>query len=284
MSEPRVWLITGTSVGLGRALVEAVAASGDQVIATARRPETLNDLVVRFPGNIWAARLDVTDQTAIAPLITEMTARFGRIDVLVNNAGHGHLGAVEQTSDAALRELFELHVFGPAALVRAVLPGMRKRRSGTIVQVSSLAAHVVFPGLSGYCASKAALEGLSEALASEVRDLGIRVLIAEPGGLRTEFCGDGLKASTPLPDYQATVGQLQQMMKTAHGKQLGDPVRAAQAILTALAAEKLPLRLPLGDDAVDMMGAQLDAMIAELRAGEKLSRSINFVETSSAGS
>jgi NAD(P)-dependent dehydrogenase (short-subunit alcohol dehydrogenase family) len=284
MSDSRVWLITGTSAGLGRALVQAVAATGDQVIATARRPEALDDLVARFPDNVWAARLDVTDQAAIGPLVVEMTARFGRIDVLVNNAGHGHLGAVEQTSDAALRGLFELHVFGPAALVRAVLPGMRKRRSGTIVQISSLAAQVGFPGLCAYSASKAALEGLSQALASEVRELGIRVLIAQPGGLRTEFCGAGLTAGIPLPDYQETVGAVQQMMKIAHGKQLGDPARAAAAILTALAAEQLPLRLPLGDDAVDMIGVQLEGMIAELHAGEKLARSISFTEIASPGS
>jgi NAD(P)-dependent dehydrogenase (short-subunit alcohol dehydrogenase family) len=281
MTEPRVWLITGTSTGLGRALVEAAAAAGDVVVATARRPQALDDLVARYPDRIRATRLDVTDRAAIYPLVTEVLARFGRIDVLVNNAGHGHLDPVEQTPDVVLRELFELHLFGPAALVRAVLPGMRARRSGAIVQMSSVAADVSFPGLSGYCASKAALEGFSETLAAEVGPLGITVLIVEPGGFRTEFCGDALPECDPLPDYEGTVGALQKMMKGSDGQQAGDPARAAQAVLVALAAERPPLRLPLGSDAVGMLQGVLDVRAAEVRAWDSLARSTDFRDLTS---
>ena len=278
MSESRVWLITGTSSGLGRAMAEAAAAAGDLVVATARRPETLDDLVAQYPERVRAARLDVTDQAAIEPLVTEVLARYGRIDVLVNNAGRGHLDSVEQLSDAALRGLFDLHVFGPAALVQAVLPGMRAQGSGSIVQMSSVVAHHVFPGISGYCASKSALEGFSETLAAEVGPLGIRVLIVEPGGFRTEFCGSALVEGKPMPDYQDTVGHFQKLMKQADGVQAGDPARAAQAILTALAAEHAPLRLPLGGDTVDMIGAKLDLVTAEIQDWETLARSTDFVD------
>ena len=263
---------------MGRALVEAAATAGDLVVATARRPQALDELVARHPEQVRAARLDVTDQAAIAPLVAEVLARYGRIDVLVNNAGHGHLDSVEQTSDIALRQLFELHMFGPAALVRAVLPGMRVRGSGAIVQMSSVAAQYVFPGFSGYCASKSALEGFSETLAAEVGPLGIRVLIVEPGGFRTEFCGDTLLECDPIPAYQDTVGYLQKLMKGADGVQAGDPARAAQAILTALGAENPPLRLPLGDDAVDMIRAKLESLTAEISTWESLARSTNFAD------
>jgi NAD(P)-dependent dehydrogenase (short-subunit alcohol dehydrogenase family) len=276
MGDPRVWLITGTSSGLGRALTEAVAATGDLVIATARHPEALNDLVARYPEQIWATRLDVTDRAAVEPLIIEMGARFGRIDVLVNNAGHGHVNSAEQTRDAVVRELFELHVFGPAALVRAVLPQMRARRSGTIVQMSSLAAHVGLPGLSAYSSSKAALEGFSEALAIELGPLGIRVMIVEPGQFRTEFTSPRLAAGTPLPEYADTVGQMQKMMTAAYGGEPGDPARAAQAILTALAAEHPPLRLPLGDDAVDLIRAKLASFATEIDDWEGVARATGF--------
>lgn len=277
MTETRVWLITGTSSGLGRAVAEAAAAAGDVVVATARRPEVLDDLVAAYPEQVRATRLDVTDRAAPGPLVTEVLARYGRIDVLVNNAGHGHLDAVEQTPDDALRELFELHVFGPAALIRAVLPGMRARRSGAIVQMSSVAADFPFPGFSGYCASKAALDSFSEVLAGEVGPLGITVLIAQLGSFRTGFLGDALPVGEPMPDYRDTVGALGRMMKQADGVQPGDPAAAAAAILSALAADHPPLRLPLGSDAVGLITGVLDARAAEIRQWETLARSTDFL-------
>ncbi len=272
----RVWLITGTSSGLGRALAEAAAEAGDLVVATARRPGMLADLVAAHPDQVDARRLDVTEAGSIAPLVADVQDRYGRIDVLVNNAGHGYLGAVEETPDHVLREMFELHLFGPAALVRAVLPGMRARREGAIVQMSSVAAQFPFSGLGSYCATKSALEGLSEALAMEVAPLGIRVLIVEPGSFRTEFCGAPLAECAPLPDYRDTVGSLQSMMKAADGVQEGDPARAARAVRQALTAPNPPLRLALGDDAVDMIRAKLDVMTTHLDAWEAVSRSTSF--------
>ncbi|MCE0540348.1 oxidoreductase [Kineosporia rhizophila] len=278
MTESRVWLITGTSSGLGRAMAEAAAEAGDLVIATARRPETLDDLVAQFPDRVVAMRLDVTDRPAIEPLVTEVLARHGRIDVLVNNAGHGYLAAVEETGDSDMRRLFELHVFGPAALTRAVLPGMRARRKGAIVQMSSVAADFPLPAFGVYGASKAALEGMSETLAAEVGPLGITVMIAQPGGFRTKFCGETLPTHKSLPDYAGTVDVMQQMAKEADGNQAGDPAAAARAILSALSGDRPPLRLPLGSDAVGMLRGALSTRLAEIEEWEAVARSTDYAD------
>ncbi len=269
----RVWVITGASSGFGRALTEAAIAAGDVVIGAARRPEALDDLVATHPDQVDAVPLDVTDLDASAAVIAGVQARYGRIDVLVNNAGRGQVGAAEETTDAELRDLFDLHVHGPAALVRAVLPGMRERGTGAIVQMSSFGGQVAYPGFSAYCATKFALEGYSEALAAEVGPLGIRVLIVEPGAFRTSFSGAGLVESAELPAYAGTVGPTRRMIKGVDGAQPGDPAKAARAIRTALAADTTPLRLPLGDDAVDGILGHLGAVQDEVRAWEKLSRS-----------
>jgi NAD(P)-dependent dehydrogenase (short-subunit alcohol dehydrogenase family) len=276
VAAPRVWLVTGASSGLGRAITEAAIAAGDVVVAAARRPEALEDLTAAHPDQLEAVRLDVTDAAAVAQVVDDVETRYGRIDVLVNNAGRGQVGAAEETTDGDLRALFELHVFGPAALVRAVLPGMRARRAGAVVQMSSFGGQVAYPGFSAYCASKFALEGYSEALAAEVGPLGIRVLVVEPGAFRTSFSGAGLLESGELPDYAATVGPVRRMIKGIDGTQPGDPARAADAILTALRADTTPLRLPLGDDAVDGIITHLHAVTDELRTWEPLSRSTAF--------
>ncbi len=278
MTDSRIWLITGTSSGLGLAMAEAAAAAGDLVVATARRPETLGELVARHPDRVVAMRLDVTDRAAIEPLVTEVLARHGRIDVLVNNAGHGYLGAVEQTGDADLRELFELHMFGPTALIRAVLPGMRARRKGAIVQMSSVAASFPFPSFAQYGASKAALESMSETLAAEVGPLGITVLIAQLGSFRTSFCGGTLPRHESLADYAGTVDVMQQLVKEADGQQPGDPAGAARAILEALSADRPPLRLPLGSDAVGMLRGALSTQLAEIEQWETVARSTDYAE------
>ena len=272
----RVWLVTGASSGFGRALTEAAVAAGDVVVGTARRPEALDDLVTAYPDQVDAVRLDVTDQEAAAAVVAGVEARYGRIDVLVNNAGRGQVGAAEETTDAELRALFDLHVHGPAALVRAVLPGMRARGTGAVVQMSSYGGQVAYPGFSAYCATKFALEGYSEALAAEVGPLGIRVMIVEPGAFRTSFSGAGLIESTELPAYADTVGPTRRMIQGIDGAHPGDPAKAASAILTVLAADTTPLRLPLGDDAVDGILAHLDTVHDEIRAYEKLSRSTAF--------
>ncbi|MBM0206506.1 SDR family NAD(P)-dependent oxidoreductase [Micromonospora sp. STR1s_5] len=268
----RVWLITGASSGFGRALTEAAIAAGDVVVATARRTEALDELVAAHPDQLEAVALDVTDLAACAAVAADVQFRYGRVDVLVNNAGRGQVGAVEETTDAELRALFDLHVYGPAALVRAVLPGMRGRGAGGIVQMSSFGGQVAYPGFSAYCATKFALEGYSEALAAEVGPLGIRVMIVEPGAFRTSFSGSGLVESAELAAYADTVGPTRRMIKGIDGSQPGDPAKAAAAILTALAADATPLRLPLGDDAVDDILAHLSTVHDELRTWELVSR------------
>jgi NAD(P)-dependent dehydrogenase (short-subunit alcohol dehydrogenase family) len=272
--EQRVWLVTGASSGFGRAITEAAVGEGDVVVAAARRAPT--DLAAGHPEQVEAIALDVTDTAAAERAVADVEARYGRIDVLVNNAGRGHVGAAEETTDEELRSLFDLHVHGPVVLVRAVLPGMRRRRAGAIVQMSSFGGQVAYPGFSAYCATKFALEGWSEALAGEVGPLGIRVLVVEPGAFRTSFSGTALGQSARIPDYDATVGPTREMITGINGSQPGDPARAAAAILSALAAETTPLRLPLGDDAVDGVLGHLDAVRDEIRAWEHLSRTTAY--------
>src|ERR1700691_5720126 len=267
----RVWLITGANSGFGRAITEAAVAADDTVVATARNVTALADLVAAHPGQVEALSLDVTDTASIQERVQDICDRHGRIDVLVNNAGRSHVGAAEETTDAELRSLFEVHVFGPAALIRAVLPHMRARRSGAIVQLSSMGGQLSFAGFSAYSATKFALEGMSEALADEVRPLGIKVLIVEPGAFRTELFGN-ISASTPISDYAGTAGQTRHMIESSAGTQPGDPAKAAAAILTALDSEPTPLRLPLGDDAVDGILGHLDSVRADLHTWDKLAR------------
>jgi NAD(P)-dependent dehydrogenase (short-subunit alcohol dehydrogenase family) len=267
----RVWLITGANSGFGRAIAEAAVASGEVAVATARLISSLDDLAAKHPGQVDVLPLDVTDSAVIDATVRDVISRHGRIDVLVNNAGRTHVGAAEETTDAELRDLFEVHVFGPSALTRAVLPHMRSRRSGAIVQISSMGGQMSFAGFSAYSATKFALEGMSEALADEVRPLGIKVLIVEPGAFRTGLFGN-YSASTPIPDYDGTVGRTRRMVETGAGTQPGDPAKAAAAILTALDAPNTPLRLPLGDDAVDAILSHLDSTRADLHTWDKLSR------------
>jgi NAD(P)-dependent dehydrogenase (short-subunit alcohol dehydrogenase family) len=198
-TQPRVWLITGASSGFGRAIAEAALAAGDSVVAAARRTDALADLVASAPERVTALALDVTDPDRIKAAVAEVLDGHGRVDVLVNNAGRGAIGAAEETTDGELRHLMDLHFFGPAALTRAVLPGMRERGSGAIVQMSSMGGRFTFPGVGAYSATKFALEGWSEALAKEVERFGIRVLIVEPGAFRTSFNGPGaLLMSKPI--------------------------------------------------------------------------------------
>jgi NAD(P)-dependent dehydrogenase (short-subunit alcohol dehydrogenase family) len=273
----RVWLITGASSGFGRAITEAAVAAGDVVAAAARNVAALDDLVAAHAGQVEAVRLDVTDTAAVDAAVRDIAGRHGRIDVLVNNAGRSHVGAAEETTDAELRSLFDVHVFGPAALIRAVLPYMRARRSGAIVQLSSIGGQLSYAGFAAYSATKFALEGMSEALADELRPLGIKVLIVEPGAFRTALF-DNITASPQIADYADTVGPTRQMTQAGNGTQPGDPARAAAAILAALDADPVPLRLPLGDDAVDAILGHLDAVRAEVVTWEKVARDTRLAD------
>jgi len=276
-TQPRVWLITGASSGFGRAIAEAALVAGDIVVATARRADALADLVASAPDRVAAVALDVTDPDRIRAAVGEVLDRHGRVDVLVNNAGRGAIGAAEETTDAELRDLMDLHFFGPAALTRAVLPGMRERGSGAIVQMSSMGGRFTFPGVGAYSATKFALEGWSEALAKEVERFGIRVLIVEPGAFRTSFNGPGaLLVSKPIAAYDDQIEPLRTGMPDDDGKQPGDPAKAAAAILQALDSDDPPLRLALGNDAVDAISDALDNAKAELSAWESVGRSAVF--------
>ncbi|QWF81326.1 oxidoreductase [Amycolatopsis sp. CA-230715] len=271
----RVWLVTGANSGFGRAITEAAVGAGDVVVAAARRTETLADVVAAHPDQVEAVPLDVTDLAAVKATVDDLVARHGRIDVLVNNAGRSHVGAFEETTDEELRSLFDVHVFGPAALVRAALPHMRGRRSGAIVQISSMGGQLSFAGFSAYSATKFALEGLSEGLADEVNRLGIKVLIVEPGAFRTGLWGSTSR-STEIEDYAESVGPTRRMVVDADGTQAGDPAKAAAAILTALDAGETPLRLPLGADSVDAVSGHLDQIRAEITRWEKVARDTAF--------
>ncbi len=276
-NQPRVWLITGASSGFGRAIAQAALAAGDLVVGAARRPGPLAELEPSAPGRVDSVQLDVTDAGRVTAAVQEVLDRHGRVDVLVNNAGRGAVGAAEETTDAELRDLMDLHFFGPAALTRELLPQMRERGSGAIVQMSSMGGRFSFPGVGAYSATKFALEGWSEALAKEVAPFGIRVLIVEPGAFRTSFnTGGALLLSEQLPAYAEQIDAVRVNMAEGDGKQPGDPVKAAAAILQALASPQPPLRLVLGNDAVDAVSETLENAKAELSAWERVGRSAVF--------
>jgi NAD(P)-dependent dehydrogenase (short-subunit alcohol dehydrogenase family) len=271
MGDERVWLITGASSGFGRAIAEAALARGDAVVATARRTDGLDDLA---PGErVHVLPLDVTDAAQREAVVAEALERFGRIDVLVNNAGRTQVGAVEETTEEELRALFDLHFFAPAALTRAVLPHMRRQGSGAIVQMSSVGGQVTAPGFGAYCATKFALEGLTETLRDEVAGFGIHTLIVEPGAFRTGLFRPGAAyESAEMQEYADTVGPTREYLRNNDGAQPGDPVKAAAAIIGALDAEEPPLRLVLGEDAIGNIEQRQQALAAELDAWRELGR------------
>jgi NAD(P)-dependent dehydrogenase (short-subunit alcohol dehydrogenase family) len=259
----RVWLITGASSGFGRAIAEAALARSDSVIAAGRKLDALRELAE--DERVHPLKLDVTDAAERESAIAESIERFGRIDVLVNNAGRTQVGAVEETTDEELRDLFELHFFAPAALTREVLPQMRSQGGGTIVQMSSVGGQVTAPGFSAYCATKFALEGLTETLRDEVAGFGIRTLIVEPGAFRTGLFRPGAAyMSAEMEEYADTVGPTRDYVQGNHGLQPGDPAKAAEAILEAIESDELPLRLVLGSDAIGNIEQRLEAVGDEL--------------------
>jgi NAD(P)-dependent dehydrogenase (short-subunit alcohol dehydrogenase family) len=246
------WLITGCSTGLGRALAEAVLTRGHNAVATARDATQLRELADIYPDTALALSLDVTDRTQITAAVQQAESRFGGVDVLVNNAGYGYRAAVEEGDDADIQQLFATNFFGAVAMIKAVLPGMRARQVGAIVNISSIGARISPPGSGYYAATKAALEGLSGSLQKEVQPLGISVTVVEPGGFRTDFAGRSLTQSAEaIADYAETAGKRRKEHDTVHGTQPGDPAEAAQAIITAVEAPDPPFLLLLGEDALD---------------------------------
>jgi NAD(P)-dependent dehydrogenase (short-subunit alcohol dehydrogenase family) len=265
MTDPRTWLITGATSGFGRTITEAALERGDSVVATSRHTDGLDDLA--GDDRVLVTRLDVTDAAQREAAVAAALDRFGRIDVLVNNAGRTQVGAVEETDDDELRYLFDLHFFAPVALTRLVLPTMRAQGGGAVVQMSSVGGQVTAPGFGAYCATKFALEGLSETLQAEVEPFGIRVLIVEPGAFRTGlFRPDAAYLSDEMPEYADTVGPTRAYVRDGHLEQPGDPVKAAAAIVAALDADEPPLRLVLGEDAIGNIRRRLQGVSAELDA------------------
>ncbi|RKH55433.1 oxidoreductase [Corallococcus aberystwythensis] len=275
-AQGKVWFVTGSSSGFGRSIVEEVIARGERVVATARDPRTLEDLVALAPDRVLAVRLDVTKAEQVQESIAAALKRFGAIDVLVNNAGYTLLGAVEEMCDAELRAAFEPLFFGAVAMTRAVLPHMRERRTGTIVQVSSVAGLVTYPGVGAYSAAKHALEGLSESLAKEVAPFGVKVLIVEPGMFRTKLLGPSFRSMPELPAYAETVGPMRAYVAQAAGTQPGDPVKAAKAIADAVAAGAPTLRLFLGPDAPGAIREKLAQVAADVDRTEQIALAMGF--------
>ena len=268
------WLITGCSTGLGRAIAEAVLAHGHNAVVTARNAATVEDIAAAHPDTALALPLDVTDREQITTAVQQARTRFGRIDVLVNNAGYGYRSAVEEADDDDIRRLFDTNVFGAVDMIKAVLPGMRANRSGSILNISSIGARITPPGSGYYSATKAALEGLSGSLHKELRPLGINVTVVEPGAFRTDFAGRSLtQSATPIGDYAETAGKRRKESDTMHGTQPGDPAKAAEAIVAVAESPEPPALLVLGQDAFDAFGWVAQAERADLDRWRDLSLS-----------
>lgn len=271
------WLITGCSTGLGRALAEAVIGAGHNAVVTARDVAKVADLADSTPERVLPIALDVTDPAQVARVVQRADERFGGPDVLVNNAGYGYRAAVEEGEDADVRALFETHFFGTVAMIKAVLPGMRARRSGAIVNISSIGAAVTPVGSGYYSAAKAAIEGMSGALRGELAPLGISVTVVEPGAFRTDFAGRSLvQSATVIDDYAATAGQRRKENDTMDGNQAGDPAKAASAIIAAVESSEPPGFLLLGPDALGLYRYVADARAAEIAKWEQLTGGTNF--------
>ena len=274
-TESRVWFITGCSTGFGRELAKAVLTRGERVVATARKVEEVQDFEESGPELARAVRLDVTDPEEVSGAVDAALDAFGRIDVLVNNAGYGSMGAVEEVHEEEIRRQFEVNVFGVLNITRAVLPHMRERRQGHIINISSVGGFVGVPGFGIYNGTKFAVEGISEALALETEPLGIHITIVEPGAFRTDWAGRSLAPPPAIDDYRETVGQTREYISNENGNQQGNPRLAAEAMISAVEADEPPLRLPLGDDALGMIREKLDSVKRETDTWET-----TIVETS----
>ena len=271
------WLITGCSTGLGRALAEAVIGAGHNAVVTARDAATVAGLAESAPERVLAVALDVTKPAQVASAVQQARERFAHIDVLVNNAGYGYRAAVEEGDDADVRALFETHFFGTVAMIKAVLPDMRARRRGAIVNISSIGAQLTPVGSGYYSAAKAAIEGMSGSLRGELAPLGISVTVVEPGAFRTDFAGRSLiQSSTVIDDYAATAGQRRKENDTMHGNQAGDPAKAGDAIIAAVESPEPPAFLLLGPDALAAYRYSADARAGEIRTWEGLTSSTDF--------
>ena len=271
------WFITGASSGFGRLLAEYLLSLDAKVVATARNVDRLEDLVKRHPGNVIALELDVTNQHSIEKAVADALASVGHIDVLVNNAGYGVAGAVEEVTENEYMPMFETNLFGLIKLTKALLPQFRERRSGTIVNFSSIGGLIGAPGWGYYNATKFAVEGLSEALSAEMAPLGVHVMVVEPGPFRTEFLGrSGVEASERISDYEPTAGKTREYFQTQSGKQPGDPQRAVEAVVAAVSDPNPPAHLLLGKIALSRFRKRLDDWKAELDRWQATTEGADF--------
>ncbi|MFN2976706.1 oxidoreductase [Terriglobus aquaticus] len=275
----KVWFITGCSTGFGRLLAEAALERGDRVVATARDESKIIDLTDKYPQTALALTVDVTDKNTILIAVQDAMETFGQIDVLVNNAGYGLSGAVEEASDEEIEQVIATNVFGVVDTTRAVLPHMRERRSGHILMLSSVAGLIGTQGLAYYNLTKFAVEGFSEGLAQEVKHLGIRVSIIEPGPFRTDFLGrSGQVAQQQIDDYKESAGKLREYFNTQAGQQKGDPAKAVEAMLQLADTPEPPLHLLLGRNAYDRQLAKLDEWKQGIEAWREVTLGADFPE------
>jgi NAD(P)-dependent dehydrogenase (short-subunit alcohol dehydrogenase family) len=273
-TKPLIWLITGISSGIGKAVAAAALRRGDTVIGTVRKPEQVLEFESCAPGRAFARQLDLTDTQNVVPVLTRALSALGAADVVINCAGYGLAGAAEEVSDSELRHQMETNFFGTVEVVQAALPFMRAQRRGHIFNVSSTAGVLGYPGLSLYCASKFAVEGFSEGLSVEVAHLGIKVTIVELDGFRTNWSSANaiVRAKRAIPDYEASAGQTRKGLEKFDGHQVGDPAKAAQAIIVVLNSPEPPLRLVLGAAAVTWIRDKLNGRLDELGAWESVSK------------
>jgi NAD(P)-dependent dehydrogenase (short-subunit alcohol dehydrogenase family) len=269
----KVWFITGSSRGLGRSIVEAALAAGERVVATARKPRQLTDLVAKYGERLLPVTLDVTDDGQVLQAVQTAHAHFGRIDVVVNNAGYGDVAAIEDVSLADFKAQIDTNFYGVVHVTKAVLPLLRQQRSGHIFQVSSLGGRIGSVGLAAYQSAKWAVGGFSTALAQEVAPFGIRVTVLEPGGMKTDWAGASMDIPPISPPYQQTVGAFAQMLRSASGKEPSDPRKVAQIVLHLAGRDDAPLRLLLGTDAVEYAGKSAEVLAASDRQWRDLSAS-----------
>ena len=273
----KVWFITGASSGFGRLLAEHVLSLGGSVVATARKPETLDEFTTKYPANAQVLRLDVTDKQQVEDAVKDALARFGHIDVLVNNAGYGVTGAIEEVTEKEYEPMFNTNVFGLITMTKALLPQFRARRSGNILNLSSIGGLLGMPGWGYYNATKFAVEGLSEALGHEMEPLGVHVTIVEPGPFRTEFLGtSGKEAKEQIADYAKTAGKTREYFQTQSGKQVGDPQKAVEAMVAAVESPKPPRHLLLGKLALDRYRAKQKQFDADIAAWEEVTLGADF--------
>jgi NAD(P)-dependent dehydrogenase (short-subunit alcohol dehydrogenase family) len=277
MHEKKVWFITGTSSGFGRALAEEVLAQGNKVIATARKPEVLHDLIEKYPETARAVKLDVTNLEEVQHSIQQALEEFGRIDVLVNNAGYGLVGAIEEASNEQVKRQFDTNVFGVLNVTREALPILRKQKYGHIVNIGSMVGFTAFPSFGYYSATKFALEGLSEALAAEVAPLGITTTIVEPGAFNTGYSSRALVyGENRLPEVYPSTEEMTGAFSHVDSRAVGDPLKAVRVIIEAVESENPPFRLPIGADAYETIEAKLERVKQEISVGRERATKTSF--------